>query len=73
MTLEKSISNLKQFKYMVHYAIALQCKNCNKLYPKNNYSQHLPACNRENERVSTLNAHSNIFPLEVHILSVHKE
>lgn len=35
MTLEKSISNLKQFKFMIHYAIAIQCKNCNKLYPKN--------------------------------------
>ena len=56
MSLEKNVSTLKQFKYMIHYAIAIQCKNCNKLYPKNQYSQHLSACNRENDRVSNLNA-----------------
>ncbi|CDW76855.1 guanylate-binding n-terminal domain containing protein [Stylonychia lemnae] len=73
MNLEKSISNLKQFKYMIHYAIAMQCKNCNKLYPVNQYSQHLPACNRENERVSTLNAQQNIYPINVMIVSVFKQ
>ena len=38
MSLEKTISNLKQFKYLVHHTVAMQCKNCNKLFPKNQYS-----------------------------------
>ena len=37
-SLEKSVSGLKQFKYLVHCAFALQCKSCNRLYPKTQYS-----------------------------------
>ena len=58
--LEKTISTLKQFKYFIHYALAVQCKNCNKLYPKNQYGSHLQACNRENERQSTIYAQIQI-------------
>lgn len=37
-SLEKVITGLKQFKHIVHCAIALQCKTCNKLFPKNLYT-----------------------------------
>lgn len=70
LALEKNISSLKQFKYLVHYAVAVQCKLCNKLYPKNHYSSHLPSCNKENERMSTLYAQHNIQPLEIAIAGV---
>ena len=67
MNLEKDITGLKSFKYLVHCSIALQCRSCNKLYPKNSYTQHLVACNQENERMSTLNAQHNIYPTTIKI------
>ncbi|TNV74847.1 hypothetical protein FGO68_gene12894 [Halteria grandinella] len=65
--LEKLVSTMKQYKYLLHQAIAIQCKSCNKLYPKNQYQEHIPECNREIERVSTLNAQQSISPIQVQI------
>lgn len=51
---------MKQYKFWIHYALAIQCKNCNKLYPKIQFGYHLSACNRENERQSTLYAQHHV-------------
>lgn len=58
---------------MIYHAIAIQCKNCNKLYPKNLYNQHLSACNRENERISTITAQMQVNNLEISVNSVEKQ
>ena len=68
--LEDSIEQLKKYKHFIFGAVALQCRACNTLYPKEDYKLHISSCSREVERSSILQVYQNINPTTVTLTNV---
>ena len=71
--LEKQLSNNKKLKWMIHYAAGIQCIQCQQIYPREEFEQHLPECRNTVKRLSTIHAVTISTPVKIKIISVRCE
>jgi hypothetical protein len=65
--LEKTIASLKHDKQLVQQAFGFQCKVCQKLIKKDEFSEHVNECKRHLERVSCV----NLQPIKIKMLNCY--
>ena len=58
---------------MMHYAAGIQCLQCQQLYPREEFEQHLPECRNTVKRLSSLHAVSVSTPIKIRIVEVVKK
>ena len=68
--LEKQLSNNKKLKWMIHYAAGIQCIQCQQIYAREEFEQHLPECRNTVKRLSTMHAVTISTPIKIKILAV---
>ena len=71
--LEKQLSNNKKLKWMIHYAAGIQCIQCQQMYAREEFEQHLPECRNTVKRLSTLHAVTISTPIKFKIVSVKND
>ena len=58
---------------MLHHAAGIQCIQCSRLFLREDFSKHLPACKETVARISSLHAQQAIAPIRVNVVSAKIE